>query len=176
VILYHVHVLCCLSVYTCHDIVSIVEDAEISEIVRLLSHLSAFAVIIDAGGCCRSRKKAHRTVYPSRIFRLHHADMSPATPSPSTPTPLDRLTSLFSASHLETKSSGSSSSSISNSDLLSSPASIAVISSLGTTALVLGGISGYRRYWKRFTTAENVPGKIIQGKKWIKGVVTSYVD
>lgn len=42
--------------------------------------------------------------------------------------------------------------------------------------MALGGVVGYRRYWKRIRNSNDVTGKMLDQQRWIKGVVTSVGD
>ena len=56
------------------------------------------------------------------------------------------------------------------------PIVVGVLSALAGVGLTLGGIKGYRRYWRRIKNSNDVTGKILDEKRWIKGVVTSVGD
>lgn len=93
-----------------------------------------------------------------------------------TSSPLERITSLFSSTPPPTTSVYSTDPSLFvrlEEYLLASPTSVAVLSSVGTTGLVLGSLYAYRRYWRRIPNAEGVPGRTIQNKRFIRGIVTS---
>ncbi|KAH8079679.1 hypothetical protein HD553DRAFT_277018 [Filobasidium floriforme] len=104
-----------------------------------------------------------------------------------TTSPLERLTSYyFPASSSSSSSSTTPTTSTYPTDpslfvrleqyLLASPTSVAIVSSVGTTGLVLGSLVFYRRYWRRIPNAEAVPGRTIQNKRFIRGIVTSVGD
>lgn len=56
------------------------------------------------------------------------------------------------------------------------PAIIGLLSALGGIGLALGGVVGYRRYWKRIRNSNDVTGRMLDQQRWIRGVVTSVGD
>jgi hypothetical protein len=98
-----------------------------------------------------------------------------------TASPLERLTSYYLPSSTSPTSTPTTSAYPTDSSffvrleqyLLASPTSVAVVSSVGTTGLVLGSLLFYRRYWRRIPNAEAVPGRTIEDKRFIRGIVTS---
>ncbi|ORY28499.1 hypothetical protein BCR39DRAFT_468219 [Naematelia encephala] len=83
--------------------------------------------------------------------------------------PLESLYSII-------PSFGSPAKSPSNSSILDDPAATALISAAASVALTLGGIYGYRHFWRRIRNADYVTSSMLDRKKWIKGVVTSVGD
>ena len=53
---------------------------------------------------------------------------------------------------------------------------VGALSALAGMGLAVGGIAGYRRYWRRIRNANDVTGKMIDQKRWVRGVVTSVGD
>ncbi|WRT67742.1 uncharacterized protein IL334_004714 [Kwoniella shivajii] len=100
--------------------------------------------------------------------------------------PLENLSSFFSSSKsTSTSPSHSTSPSTSHSSLSLStirgwipkdPVIVGIISAAGATALTLGSIAGYRRYWRRIRNANSVTTGMLERKTWIRGVVTSVGD
>jgi hypothetical protein len=97
--------------------------------------------------------------------------------------PLERLTSYYFPTSCSSSSSTAPTTSTYPTDpslfvrleqyFLASPTSVAIVSSVGTTGLVLGSLVFYRRYWRRIPNAEAVSGRTIQNKRFIRGIVTS---
>jgi hypothetical protein len=46
---------------------------------------------------------------------------------------------------------------------------------VAATTLTVGGLAGYRRYWRRIRNSDYVTSGMLDRKKWIKGRVTRYV-
>jgi hypothetical protein len=55
---------------------------------------------------------------------------------------------------------------------LHDPIIVGVLSAVGGIGLALGGVRGYRRYWKRIRNSNDITGGMLDSKRWIKGVVT----
>ena len=49
-----------------------------------------------------------------------------------------------------------------------------VLSAVAATGLTVGGLAGYRRYWRRIRNADYVTSGMLDRKKWVKGIVTRY--
>jgi hypothetical protein len=85
------------------------------------------------------------------------------------------VTSLFSSS---SSSSAGTSEELSVSkptwaDSLSrDPVLVGVVSALAATGLTVGGLAGYRRYWRRIRNADYVTSGMLVKKKWVNGIVT----
>ncbi|WVQ73158.1 hypothetical protein IAR50_002722 [Cryptococcus sp. DSM 104548] len=75
---------------------------------------------------------------------------------------------------LESIKSSSSSSPLSQ--LPQDPVLVGIISALGASALTLGSIAAYRKYWRRIRNADSVTMGMIDRKTWVRGVVTSVGD
>lgn len=56
------------------------------------------------------------------------------------------------------------------------PLVVGALSAMAGMGLAAGGIAGYRRYWRRIRNANDVTGKMIDQKRWVRGVVTSVGD
>lgn len=99
--------------------------------------------------------------------------------------PWESVTSLFSSapgpSSSSSTSSGNGTSSTTNqlsewtSSISRDPVMVGVISAVGATALTLGGLTGYRRYWRRIRNSDYVTSGMLDRKRWVKGVVTRCV-
>jgi hypothetical protein len=50
-----------------------------------------------------------------------------------------------------------------------------ITAGVGSSAVTLVAIWSYKKYWKRIPNADAVSGRLISGRKWIKGVVTRCV-
>lgn len=93
--------------------------------------------------------------------------------------PWESVTSLFSSAPGPSSSSSSNSTTNQLSKWTSSisrdPVMVGVISAVGATALTLGGLTGYRRYWRRIRNSDYVTSGMLDRKRWVKGVVTRCV-
>lgn len=58
---------------------------------------------------------------------------------------------------------------------LDDPLVVGVASALGATALTIGGLAGYRRYWRRIRNSDYVTSGMLDKKRWVRGVVTRSV-
>jgi hypothetical protein len=56
------------------------------------------------------------------------------------------------------------------------PVVVGLLSALGGVALAFGGIAGYRRFWRRIKNSNDVSQRMLDGRKWVKGRVTSVGD
>lgn len=83
--------------------------------------------------------------------------------------PWESVTSLFSSS-----SSSSTETKVRTwtSSITNDPILVGVISAVVATGLTVGGIQGYRRYWRRIRNADYVTSGMLDRKKWVKGIVT----
>ncbi|WVQ80677.1 hypothetical protein IAT38_002782 [Cryptococcus sp. DSM 104549] len=64
----------------------------------------------------------------------------------------------------------------STSRLPQDPVVVGVLSALAATAITLGSIQGYRRYWRRIKNSDYVTTGMLDRKVWVRGVVTSVGD
>ncbi|KAK8858546.1 hypothetical protein IAR55_002775 [Kwoniella newhampshirensis] len=103
---------------------------------------------------------------------------SVSTKSYTYSSPLESITSLFSSRSNPSSSAPSSSSSTTSvlDWIPKDPVAVGILSALGGTALTLGSIKGYRRYWRRIRNANSVTSGMLERKMWVKGVVTSVGD
>ncbi len=52
------------------------------------------------------------------------------------------------------------------------PMIVAILSGVGCTALTIGGLMGYRRFWRRIRNSDYVTSGMLDRKIWVKGRVT----
>jgi hypothetical protein len=86
--------------------------------------------------------------------------------------PWESVTSLFSSSSGASSSKGVPQTWVSS--ITSDPILVGVLSAVAATGLTVGGLAGYRRYWRRIRNADYVTSGILDRKKWVRGKVTRY--
>jgi hypothetical protein len=64
----------------------------------------------------------------------------------------------------------------SSSTFLQDPYVVGILSAAGGIGLALGGLKGYRRYWKRIRNSNDVTATMLDSKRWVRGVVTRLVQ
>jgi len=113
---------------------------------------------------------------------LHSSDYPIHSPLDSLPTFRSSSSSISSTSNPPSApsppSSSSSSSTTSSSSaqlIFGDPRIVAVLSGVAGVSLALGGIYGYRRFWRRIRNADYVTTGMLVRKRRIKGVVTRWI-
>ena len=86
--------------------------------------------------------------------------------------PWESVTSLFSSS--SSSSSAKDTARTWTSSITKDPILVGVLSAVAATGLTVGGLAGYRRYWRRIRNADYVTSGMLDRKKWVKGIVTRY--
>lgn len=92
--------------------------------------------------------------------------------------PLETVTSWFSGKKQDPPVERSNTSSIHDlasstfNEIKSSPAAVAGLSAVSATGLTLLSVVIYRKYIRRIRNADYVTSRMVQERKWIKGVVT----
>ncbi|KAK4689529.1 micrococcal nuclease, partial [Tremellales sp. Uapishka_1] len=56
------------------------------------------------------------------------------------------------------------------------PVIVGILSAVLASGVTIGGIKGYRRYWRRLRNTDYVTSSMLDKKRWINGVVTSVGD
>jgi hypothetical protein len=56
------------------------------------------------------------------------------------------------------------------------PFVLGIACALGGVGLGAGGLLGYRRYWRRIKNVNDVTNKMLDGRRWVRGIVTSVGD
>jgi hypothetical protein len=88
--------------------------------------------------------------------------------------PWESVTSLFSSSSGASSSEGIPQTWVSS--ITNDPILVGVMSAVAATGLTVGGLAGYRRYWRRIRNADYVTSGMLDRKKWVRGKVTRYAD
>lgn len=89
--------------------------------------------------------------------------------------PWESVTSLFSSSSSSTSSAVKEARTWTSS-ITNDPVLVGVISAVAAAGLTVGGLTGYRRYWRRIRNADYVTSGMLERKKWVKGIVTRYAS